>query len=61
MDAQLPFELDVPGKTYRNTDNEWLRPMGNQEVIIGLVDEVNGEGAREIPGFVATRHELERF
>jgi len=27
-------------------------------LIIGYVDEVNGPGAMEVPGFVPTRHEL---
>ena len=37
-----------------NRDNELLHPWG----AFGNVDEVNGRGAKEIPNFVATRHEL---
>jgi hypothetical protein len=57
-DGKFQFELDIPGRTCRNSDNEMLMPSGNPGVIIGYVDEVNGEGAKEIAGFVATRHEL---
>jgi hypothetical protein len=32
--------------------------LGDGRFVIGYVEEVNGPGAVEIPGFVATRHEL---
>ena len=37
-----------------NADNEGLHPWGPT----GHVDEVNGPGAAEVPGFAPTRHEL---
>ncbi len=37
-----------------NSDNSWLEPIG----CVGHVSEVNGENAREVPGFVPTRQEL---
>lgn len=45
-------------RVIRNADNEYLEPWGSRGLIIGYVDEVNGDGAQEIPGFVVTRHEL---
>ncbi len=38
-----------------NCDNTWLEPIGGW---IGHVSEVDGEDAKELPGFVPTRHEL---
>ena len=45
-------------QTVRNIDNEHVQPMGIKDGVIGFVEEVNGLGAQEIPGFVPTRHEL---
>ena len=45
-------------KIIQNRDNDYLLPLGNERVVIGYVDEVNGNGAIEEPGFVPTRHEL---
>ena len=42
----------------RNTDNEFLGQLRGPGFTIGHVDEVNGRGAEEIQGFIATRHEL---
>jgi hypothetical protein len=39
-------------------DNEGLGFYGNGRMIVGYVEEVNGAGAVEMPGFVATKHEL---
>lgn len=39
-------------------DSKGLGWWGNQLFVVGYVEEVNGPGAVEIPGFVATRHEL---
>jgi len=36
-----------------NADNGGLLPT-----VTGLIDEVNGKGAVEVPDFIATRHEL---
>ena len=41
-----------------NKDNELLRPWGNEKIVIGYVEEVNGAGAMEVPEFDPTRHEL---
>lgn len=41
-----------------NADNDYLGPFGGNGLTIGLVDEVAGEGATEVPEFVPTRHEL---
>ena len=46
------FELN------RNINNEGLEPLGGSRFVIGYVDEVNGWGSRECPGYVPTRHEL---
>jgi hypothetical protein len=42
----------------RNADNEGLGQLRGGKIVIGHVDEVNGRDAQEVPGFVATRHEL---
>ena len=41
-----------------NVDNHYLKPLAGGPFAIGCVDEVNGAGAKEIPQFLATRHEL---
>ena len=49
------------GKRYRihrNADNAALAPIVVNRFAIGHVDEINGEGAKEMPAFVPTRHEL---
>jgi len=33
-------------------------PFGDESCVIGYVDEVNGNSAAEVSGFVPTRHEL---
>lgn len=42
----------------KNSDNEWLGTVEAGGACIGHVDEVNGLGAKEVEGFVPTRHEL---
>jgi hypothetical protein len=44
-----------------NRDTEGLGTMAVGPLIIGSVDAINGEDGREIPEFVATRHELKRL
>ena len=41
-----------------NQDGNYLHEMGSNKFIIGLVAEVNGDGAAEVPEFVPTRQEL---
>jgi hypothetical protein len=41
-----------------NPDSHGLGWYGNDRVVIGCVDEVNGPGSIEFPSFVPTRHEL---
>ncbi len=41
-----------------NPDSEGLGWYGNDRIVIGCVDEVNGPGSIEFPSFVPTRHEL---
>ena len=45
-------------KIVRNADNEHVMPWGDNNIVIGYVDVVNGNGAEEIADFVPTRHEL---
>lgn len=54
--GELLKQLDNPA--IRNADNELLGQLRGRGFTIGHVDEVNGRGAEEIQGFVATRHEL---
>jgi hypothetical protein len=42
----------------KNADNEACMPIGDESCVIGYVDEVNGNSAAEVSGFVPTRHEL---
>ena len=42
----------------QNPDSEGLGFWRIDKFIVGYVDQVNGSGAVEMPGFVATRHEL---
>jgi hypothetical protein len=42
----------------QNEFNRTLQPLGDERILIGYVEEVNGPGARERPEFVPTRHEL---
>lgn len=51
-------EVEETYPVVRNADNDSLGPSGGYGFIIGYVDEVNGRGAEEIQGFLATRHEL---
>jgi len=44
--------------TQRTTDADGLEPMKAGALCIGFVDEVNGPGAVEMPGFAPTRYEL---
>lgn len=48
-------------KIVANQDNEGLFPIVGDRVVIGWVDEVNGEGAEELAAFVPTRHELRQL
>jgi hypothetical protein len=41
-----------------NPDSEGLGWYGNDRIVIGCVDEVNGPGSVEVPGYPTTRHEL---
>lgn len=41
-----------------NKDNANLGPMPVNGFVIGAVDEINGKGGEEIPGFIPTRDEL---
>ena len=59
--------MDTKGKADANinmngkmpsADSEGLGFYGNGRLTVGYVDEVNGPAAAEIPGFVATKHEL---
>jgi hypothetical protein len=52
---------DTSEKTNENKhgpDSEGLGFYGNGRMTVGYVEEVNGAGAVEKPGFVATKHEL---
>ena len=42
----------------RNRDNDQLGPMRGKTLLVGYVEQANGLGAMEIPGFIATKHEL---
>jgi hypothetical protein len=42
----------------KNSDNDFLLPSGNERFVVGYVEEVNGAGAKEIAGYIPTRHEL---
>jgi hypothetical protein len=54
--------LDALSKSQgSNRDTEGLGVMTNGRFMIGSVDEINGQGGEEVPGFAATRHELERL
>lgn len=59
--------MDTNGNTHttinmndnkRSPDSEGLGIYGNDKFTLGYVDEVNGPGAVEMPGFVVTKHEL---
>ena len=41
-----------------NPDSVGLGWYGDDRILIGYVDEVNGPGSEEVSGFVPTRHEL---
>jgi hypothetical protein len=41
-----------------NPDSKGLGWYGNDHIVIGCVDEVNGPGSIEFPSFVPTQHEL---
>jgi hypothetical protein len=41
-----------------NADNDNIKPMVGNGFIIGSVDEVNGEGGKEMPSFIPTLDEL---
>src|SRR5713226_73960 len=56
-----PFERALLGKApeWMTTDSDGLGAWGSSDLgIVGYVDEVNGQGARAVPGFVPTRYEL---
>ena len=42
----------------KNVDNDGLGALNMRGGRIGVVDEVNGPGATEVPGFLPTQHEL---
>jgi hypothetical protein len=59
--------MDIKGKADANinlngkmhsSDSGGLGAYGNDNFTVGYVDEVNGPGAVEMPGVVATKHEL---
>jgi hypothetical protein len=45
-------------KVFSNINNATLGPMSANGLVIGYVDEVNGDGGQEIPGFIPTKNEL---
>ncbi len=49
--------INMNGKKH-SSDSEGLGFYGNDRWTVGYVDEVNGSGAVEMPGFVSTKHEL---
>src|SRR5262245_39582639 len=51
-------EQDLIRKIVRNSDNEGLLPMRSPQFMIGSVDEVNGQGAKEVSAYVPTHHEM---
>lgn len=54
-------ESEAEGKkqtVVSNADNATLMPRSAARALIGCVEEVNGEEAREVTGFIPTRHEL---
>lgn len=57
QDAKL-FRRQEMTYLVKNADNDHLEPTGNDRLVFGCVDEVNGRGAQEIPEFIPTRHEL---
>jgi hypothetical protein len=42
----------------KNSDDDSLLPFGNERLVVGSVDEVNGSGEGEIPAYAPTREEL---
>jgi hypothetical protein len=59
--------MDIKGKADANinmngkmhsSDSGGLGVYGNDNFTLGYIDEVNGPGAVEMPGVVATKHEL---
>jgi hypothetical protein len=48
----------MPTHITTNRDNAGLGPRNAGGVLIGCVEDVNGNGAREVPEFVPTRAEL---
>jgi hypothetical protein len=51
-------DQNLAAEAIRNADNADLQPLAGPNFRIGLVDKVNGEGAREVPEFIPTRAEL---
>ena len=45
-------------RAVQDRDNDRLQPETAGPFVIGMVDEVNGPGAAEVPEFVPTTHEL---
>jgi hypothetical protein len=56
--STTPEPPEVTSTQKGNPDSEGLGCWGNEHFVVGYIDEVNGPGAVEVPGFVATRHEL---
>jgi hypothetical protein len=44
-----------------NRDTDGLGVVANGPFVIGSVDAINGEDGREVPEFLATRHELKQL
>jgi hypothetical protein len=42
----------------QNEFNSSVQPIGSEDILIGYVEEVNGVGAKAVPEFIPTRHEL---
>lgn len=56
-DGNTDTSMNMNDKKH-SPDSEGLGFYGNGRLTVGYVDEVNGPGAVEVPGFVATKHEL---
>ena len=48
--------MEIP--VIRNRDNEDFQPIIVGRFVVGHVENVNGDGAREVPEYIPTRSEL---
>jgi hypothetical protein len=58
MDLNGATDANIMNGYKPRLDGEGLGCYGGSRFTVGYVDEVNGPGALEMPGFVATKHEL---